>query len=373
MNGRQRTLQALLFGKPDRVPLAPGYGRKSTLANWHRQGLPENITDYNAYAYQLAGGALDITSKASGLPVDQKMNPLFEEKIIEERPDSRIVQDWKGNICEIGKEFGPEYLRYAMDFVTRSWIKCPVENRADWEDMKRRYDAHEPSRIGADFHERALDRDEKYLSIHLSGPFWQLREWVGFENLCIMFYDERALVEEMIEFWQEYVVQLMQRAFEIVVPDEIHISEDMAYKENPMISPAMAREFMLPTWKRWGEVLSSAGVRVYALDSDGYIEDLIPVWIDAGINVCDPMEVAAGNDLNRMRQRFGREMAYRGGVDKRAMAAGGKAIEEEIARLQPVIDDGGYIPGCDHGVPSDVTWPNYARYVELLARATGWL
>ncbi len=66
-------------------------------------------------------------------------------------------------------------------------------------------------------------------------------------------------------------------------------------------------------------------------------------------------------------------MAFRGGVDKRAMAKGGSAIEAEIARVAPIIRDGGYIPGCDHGVPPDVSWPNYVRYVGLLARETGWL
>ena len=40
---------------------------------------------------------------------------------------------------------------------------------------------------------------------------------------------------------------------------------------------------------------------------------------------------------------------------------------------EEVIKDGGYIPGCDHGVPSDVSWPNFMLYCELLAKATGWL
>jgi hypothetical protein len=63
----------------------------------------------------------------------------------------------------------------------------------------------------------------------------------------------------------------------------------------------------------------------------------------------------------------------RAGVDKRAIAKGGAAIKEEIARVRPVIASGGYIPGCDHGVPADVSWPDFVRYVGLLARATGWM
>jgi uroporphyrinogen decarboxylase len=60
-------------------------------------------------------------------------------------------------------------------------------------------------------------------------------------------------------------------------------------------------------------------------------------------------------------------------VDKRAIAKGGTAIENEIKRLEPVIRDGGFIPGCDHGVPHDVSWKDYVNYVRLLAKATGWM
>jgi uroporphyrinogen decarboxylase len=147
----------------------------------------------------------------------------------------------------------------------------------------------------------------------------------------------------------------------------------MAYKEHAMISPAMTREFLLPCYRRWGEIVRRHKVPIYAMDSDGRIDELIPIWMEAGIQVCDPIEVAAGNDLVAFRRRFGRNMAYRGGVDKREMARGGRRIEAEIERLMPVIRDGGYVPGCDHAVPSDVSWPNYVHYVGLLAKATGWL
>jgi uroporphyrinogen decarboxylase len=103
------------------------------------------------------------------------------------------------------------------------------------------------------------------------------------------------------------------------------------------------------------------------------VGSLIPVWIEAGVNCNSPQEVAAGNDLPAYRRQFGRRMAYRGGVDKRALARGGQAIRDEIARLQPVIDAGGFIPGCDHGIPADVSWPNFVDYCRLLAQATGWL
>jgi len=109
-------------------------------------------------------------------------------------------------------------------------------------------------------------------------------------------------------------------------------------------------------------LIRNSEIPVYAIDSDGFIGELIPLWLEAGVNACDPIEVAAGNDINEFRKRFGKNMAYRGGVDKREMAKGGIHIEKEMERLAPVIKDGGFVPSCDHGVPSDVSWPNFVLW-----------
>ncbi len=374
MNARERFLGAMLFGAPDRIPLEPGHARLSTRKNWYAQGLPRGVKDINEYAYRQGGGALDWPKGGETLPVDERMIPQFEEKVLERRDRTQIVQDWKGNVCEISNEYSPRYLREAIDFVTRRWIKCPVETRTDWENMKNRYDARDPARFGEDLSamsKRLKGRDWP-VTLHFSGPFWQMREWLGFEKLCVLFREDPDFVQEMASFWGDHVLVLMETVLAHAVPDMVHVSEDMAFKNHAMISPAMVRKFLLPVYAKWGEALRKAGCRIYAIDSDGYIDELIPVWLDAGVNACDPVEVAAGNDLPTMRRKYGAAMAFRGGVDKRAIAAGGHEIVSEIHRLLAVIKSGGYIPGCDHGVPANVTWPDYVRYVGVLAKATGW-
>ena len=377
MNQRERYLETVLFGAPDRIPFTPGGGRKSTREAWYSQGLPREIgaAEIPRYAFDLIGSPYPYPEGGPGFAVNERMIPQFEEKVIEVREDTQIVQDWKGNICEISNRFTTEYLRNAIDFVTRKWIKCPVEGWADWEAMKERYDPDDPSRLPAApaAAGQAL-RDRTWpVTFHFSGPFWQMREWLGFENLCMLFYDDPELVRDMTVFWTGYISRLMENAFEYLVPDEVHLSEDMAYKAFSMISPDMARDYLFPAWKQWGDIAKSHGVRVYGMDSDGFIGELIPIWIDAGINVSDPIEVAAHNDICEFRERFGRKMAYRGGVDKRKMAAGGAALDAELERIRPVVEGGGYIPSCDHGIPPDVSWPNFLHYSKGLARLTGWL
>ena len=59
----------------------------------------------------------------------------------------------------------------------------------------------------------------------------------------------------------------------------------MAYKTGPLLSPAMARKYMLPRYARVVEFLRGRGVEIIGLDSDGQIHPLIPVWLDAGLNM----------------------------------------------------------------------------------------
>jgi len=377
MNARERYLATVLFGKPDKIPFIPGGPRESTLKAWHQQGLPEGV-DWFACLCDKIGIECQTYYNTVGPGARFAMLPEFEQKILERRPGVLVVQDWKGNICEISDAYDPSYcggIGEKSDFVTRKWIKCPVENEADWEAMKKRYNPDEPGRFPDDFKERCrkLAKRKDVAVVSFSGVFWQLREWMGFENLCMAFIENPGLVKSMIAFWEQYVLTLLERMFKQTVPDVTLVSEDMAYKEKAMISPAMTREFILPTWRKWGDLVRTAGCPVYEIDSDGYIGELIPLWIEAGFNSNDPIEVAAGNDLPAYRRKYGTKMAYHGGVDKREMAKGGAVIKQEMERLAPAIKSGGIIPSCDHGIPPDVSWPNMIEYSRLLAQVTGWL
>jgi len=375
MTSRERFVETLTFGKPDKIPLMPGGPRESTLKRWREEGLPEG-KDYYSALLEILGIEKEKEEERIDLGVSFKMIPQFEEKIIEHRDGHYIVQDWMGAIVEISDKYDYTYLREAKDFVTRKWYKFPVEDYSDWEEMKKRYDLNSPGRFPEDFEDRCRRvQDRSYvLSLSFDGPFWQLREWCGLENLCIFMIERPDFVKEMIDFWAGFVLEVLRRIISRVQLDYVLISEDMAYKEHSMISPGMVREFLFPAYIRWIPELRKSGCPIISMDSDGYIGELIPLWIEAGFNCCTPVEVAAGNDIVEFRRRFGKSMAYIGGIDKRAIAKGGKEMEREVLRVvPPLLKDGGYIPSCDHGVPPDISWQNFIDYTRLLAKLTGWI
>ncbi|HIE30595.1 TPA: hypothetical protein EYP66_25330 [Candidatus Poribacteria bacterium] len=376
MTPRERYLETLLFGKPDKVPLQPGGPRESTLAAWRKQGLPEGANYFQTLLDILGIEPERTKGPVLSLDVSFRMMPTFEEKVLEHKDGHYVVQDWMGAITEISDRFDYTYIRSARDFVTRKWHKFPVESREDWEEMKKRYNPHTPGRHPDDLKERckAMKDRDYVVTFRFNGSFWQLREWLGLPNLCMMMIDDPGFIEEMIDYWTDFVSKTMEPILENVAVDSVGISEDMAYKGHSMISPAMVRRFLLPAYNRWVPEIKASGCPIVDMDSDGYIGELIPIWIEAGINCCDPIEVAAGNDLVEYRRIHGKKMAYRGGIDKRAIAKGGDVIKEEVTRVvPPLLEEGGYIPGCDHGVPFDISWPNFIEYTRLLAELTGWL
>jgi uroporphyrinogen decarboxylase len=60
-----------------------------------------------------------------------------------------------------------------------------------------------------------------------------------------------------------------------------------------------------------------------------------------------------------------------GGVDKHILAGPKVGIEDEVHRLLPLVEEGGYIAFCDHRVPPDVPLDHYMHYLTTARRVWG--
>ncbi|HIE08628.1 MAG TPA: hypothetical protein EYP65_02130, partial [Armatimonadetes bacterium] len=100
----------------------------------------------------------------------------------------------------------------------------------------------------------------------------------------------------------------------------------------------------------------------------GDIRQLVPLWLEAGINCFYPLERASNVDPLELRRQYGKDILLIGGVDKRVLKGEKKAIEEEVMRLAPLVEEGGFIYTVDHAVPPDVPLRNYEFYLELVRK-----
>jgi uroporphyrinogen decarboxylase len=254
-------------------------------------------------------------------------------------------------------------------FRTRTFLSHPVKDRADWIRIRdEHFNPYAPGRYPDDWSEQVerLKGRELPLQVTLPGLYWKTREWVGFENLSLLFYDDPAFVHEMMAYVTEFTITVLDRALREVNVDSVQLNEDMAYKRHAMISPRMFREFMLPRYTRLADFFQSRGVPVRIIDCDGYVEELIPLWIEAGMNATYPLEIAAGNDPLAIRKTYGRAIAFLGCIDKREIRSKERTYEEVMKKVPWLIEQGGFLPTVDHAVPPDVPLRSYLYMCELI-------
>lgn len=293
-------------------------------------------------------------------------HPPFEEKIIEEDEKTVLRINHEGILMRERKD-NP---RSSMP----QFVRFPVETRQDFRNFwKEKMIPDLEKRIGVDWKNFLKDvRSKPYPFVIISdrwgGFFGPIRNLVGVERLCMLFYDDPAFVEEMMDANADFIIEMMSKILDVVTVDAFGFWEDMAYKTGPLISPQLVRRFMLPRYKRVVDFLRKKGVKYFGLDSDGYIDSLIPVWLDAGLNFLYPFEVQAGMDVIQVRKKYGKELRIWGGVDKRALVHGKEAIDREIERLIPLMEEGGFIPHLDHSIPPDISFENYLYYLEKMTQ-----
>lgn len=357
MNDRERFLATMYYRERDRCPWGEMGFWPETLGRWHKEGWPEDI-ELNRF--------LGFDRLREQVDVSLDFVPPFEEEVLEESDRYRIV---RRDIGVIAREFKGE-LSYHMP----QWLRFPMETRDDWEkEIKPRLNPDSPGRYPEDWEEKVRGwRQRDYpLTIRMGSIFGWLRNWMGLERICATFYDDPDWIQEMMDYLAGFCCACGRRALEDLDLDYVLLWEDMAYKSGPMISPAMFRRFMLRPYKQLTGFIRDHGVELIIVDSDGYAEPLIPLWMEGGVNGIYPLERAADMDPIRLRNRFGRELRMLGGIDKRAMIAGpAAAIDAQLAYVAPLLREGGYIPWCDHWVPPDVSLKNYLYYVKRMKEAS---
>jgi hypothetical protein len=351
MTTRERVLAVFAGRVPDRIPNVEFGYWEETITLWQRDGLPAHLrsdADLEEYFH------LDGITVFCQLPVRNGLWPPFEREIVSDDGTRRIIRDEDGNLCEIrpGHSTMPRYIQFGL------------RTRDDWDRVKaERLNPDAEGRVGdVGATVRRARETGRPLFFHAGSLYGWLRNWMGLEGLSIALMTERGWVEEMMDHLTSLTLTMIERALPGVPVDLAWWWEDMCYNRGPLMSPRLFREMLVPRYQRITGALRKLGITINVLDCDGSIRELVPGWLDAGINCMFPLE-AAHTDAFQLREEFGDNVLLFGGVNKLALIAGEEAIDREMERLIPLVRRGRYIPCLDHRVPADVSLANYRYYL----------
>ena len=348
MTQREAFQATMNFEKAERLcQFEWGYWEE-TLGRWREEGLPEGAEPWDDCG---------ITHYFRP-PLKHDIFPAFEREVLEEDEASRVVRTEAGIIwreSKIGTRF-PQF------------IKHPVSNREDFEEIKHRIDPNTPGRYADDWDEWAAGAKDfphvLCLGRRENGFFGWLRELMGLETLLFAYVEQPDFVHEICRYHVSYLQGLYGRALRDVEFDFVFMWEDMAYKNGPLISPEFFRTFMLPYYREMVDFYKQMGAKWVLVDTDGNMSQLIPLFLEAGVDGLLPFEVAAGMDVCKIREEFP-ELRILGGIDKRKMAQGPEAIDQELERKLPAMfRSGGYLPSADHHIHPEVSYDNFKYYLQ---------
>jgi uroporphyrinogen decarboxylase len=341
---------------------------------WEEQGLPKGLNAERAYNYFFPGGAgnprlaifgfrgIDLwfgLEQRTRLTADFRLNPPFTKETLYVKDGYRYFYDVDRVLSRVPDNNAttmPEHIDYSL------------KSRSDWENIyKPRLNPDTPGRVPENLGEicdKVLARDE-HPYIYAGSLFGHLRNFIGFEQICYMIYDEPTLVDEMIQHMADLSCAVLERALPLVKGKitHAHYWEDICFNNGPMVSPAWFREHVVPRYQQINVLLHEYGVDIISVDCDGWIGPLVDAWMEVGVKGMVPMEVRAGSDPGAFRRKWGRDLRLMGGVDKTKIALGGDDLVRELERIAQVVEDGGFVPFCDHYVPADVTLEQFRFYL----------
>ena len=314
---------------------------------WAAQGASPAELDLSAFRYRRAqDGYVPVNTGWQGGP---------RERILSEDEDYVIARDRYGRRVKLFKRVAT--LPLPLDY--------PVRDMDDWRRVKRHYGFSE-SRLAPGWEETARRhlREGRVVNVTIPGGFDEPRQLMGEEALCLAYYDQPALVHDMLDTMADTAVRVLERVAAVVQIDQLHVGEDLAGKSGPLPGPRQAREFIVPYYRRIWNLLRERGARLFALDSDGNLAAIIPELLDGGVNAIYPNEPAAGMDIVALRAQYGKRLAFMGGIDKHVLRRSRAEIEAELEyKIPPIVRTGGCVLGLDHRIPNGTPLENYRFYI----------
>ncbi|MFW6161689.1 MAG: uroporphyrinogen decarboxylase family protein [Planctomycetota bacterium] len=349
---RERFQRVMHYQRVDRIPFFEFGYWDDTLTRWHDEGLPAEV-DNEAKAYAYFGienwGGVPANVQFTGQP--------YEPTTLEETDDYVITRDAVGAVAQQNKgrtHTIPHYLDYGL------------KSREDWTRFQRHLQPTLEGRIRPEFYERldAYRAAEHPIAAPIGSLIGKPRNWMGFERCAMLAYDDPDLLDEIVETLCQCVVVVLEEICQYVQFDFGAGWEDICFNSGPIVSPWVFDKHIVPRYARITDVLRTHGCDIAWTDCDGNVVPVLDQFLAGGINCMFPVEVNAGSDPLVIRERCGRAMRMVGGVDKMALGKGPRAIEADLQRLLPVVEDGGFIPTVDHRVPASVSLDNYKFYIK---------
>ena len=396
MTSRERVMRAVNFLQPDRIPIDLGAIRASGINAVvydklkKRMGIttPTKIHDTMQILAELEMEVIDRLH-VDILPLEPATvqwalqdssigvrKTLFCGQDVYFQPDTKIEEKADGSWILKGSD-GSDMARMPKDGYYFDFIRPTMAHRRINPDAFHPSDivSDEELKIFANLGRHFYENTDKALlgwgaSISLIGLSALLSDNItqgSLDEWIYMLMMEKDTANEMMARYVDAVIKRLA-LYHQAVGDYCFAwgvaSDDAGTQRGELLSPDLFREMIKPHYKRLCDWVHTHTHWKTYLHSCGSIYHHIPEWIDAGIDILNPVQISATNmEPQRLMKEFGGKIVFwGGGCDTQHILplATPPEIQEHVHRNIEVFSSlpGGYVFTQVHNIQQDVPVEN---------------
>lgn len=364
MTSQERIRATIAREHTDRVPMLEIGFWDETIARFYQEGMPR---DYYYQPSLWAGGDYRTThtvedyfglDRIAVLSYDGSLR--LPEQNIEQTEHMRIYRN----------SDGLTYQQLCGVTAPPLCLNNLIQTRDDWEQYRHLLRA-DATRLPPGF-------DAAYRAARAAGAYTVIKPEEGCQYAIYLLGDERCYenmvlepewIEEIIRVYTDCQLDMLEITLGMGYTfDAMWVFSDLCYRNGMLFSPAFYRECVMPHHKRLFSFCHSHGMQVI-YHSDGYLDMLLPLLIESGIDCMQPLEARCGNDVRIYQKQYADHVAFMGNINADILATTTEAIEQEVReKLLAVKQYGGYLFHSDHSVPPQVSLQNYTTAVETATK-----
>jgi uroporphyrinogen decarboxylase len=247
--------------------------------------------------------------------------------------------------------------------------KNPLKDAETVEDIENYPwpDALDPERY-TDLKKRAdhivyKEKKAYMLGRHFAG-MWETAMWMtGYEKFFMDMYFNKKLIHAIMNKMTELKMLYWEKALETVGKNVLVVStaDDLGTQKSLLVSPESYKELIWPYHKKLFQFIKKkAKSKAYIFyHCDGAIKEAIPLLLEAGIDILNPVQVQCkGMDTKMLKKEFGKDLIFWGALaDSQSILPFGtpeEVREETKRRIDDLAPGGGWIAAPIHNIQSEV-------------------
>lgn len=363
MNPRERVLLALNHQEPDRIPIDLGATIVSSITR-------RAYIDLKAYL---------------GLPLEEikmldnvQQLPYLDEVLMERfNSDFRLVQlpaatapglqvFEEGDYYAFVDRWGSKLHMPKDGGLYFDWVEFPF-TETTMEALERyQWPKPDPQEYNLRLKEQAklLYENTDYALVGSAviggGIFEQPARTIGLQNFFMALIQEPQFADALMERITDIYIESCNNYLD-ELGEYLHVFtfwDDVCGQDGWLIRPDLYRKMIKPKQRRLVEAIKKKTDAKLFYHSCGATFELVPDLIDLGFDILNPVQVSArGMDTRHLKQEFGKDIVFWGGVDTQHVLPFGKpqeVVDEVKRRIDDLAPGGGFVFATVHNIQAFV-------------------